>query len=710
MRSVSILFFCLVSIISRAQTADPILSLTQSFSYTSAVTGREEEARTYIKSLFASGTLKEDNLGNLIMTIGSGTPKKLLTAPMDEPGYVVSNINDNGYLRISPIGYGHLGSMYHQFLQGNEIKIGTEKGSVYGVAGVPSSHYEGMRLVRETARAPHPWQEAFIDIGVASAKEVNDHGVRLLDPLTANKKPGIINNEFIAASAAGVKSGVVALATVAQTLLNNKFKGTVVIAFTTLELINGKGLESVVTKYGPFDQVVRFNRFLTESKDQRTVLADKDLPFTTAKESPSKASLAFRESYTPLEWDSAKFYSVGLPSEYTNTPVEMVHKDAINQLVQTWLKAVEDKAWKITLPVEKPVNNDGMTFQTFNDESALIGELISLYGVSGSEKPVRDFILSQLPSWAKPVTDANGNIVLTFGKGKEHIAFVAHMDEVGYVVDSIRSDGGLVLGMRGGLFNWIWEGHAAIIHAKSKDITAVFEPKRDYMKTSGRSNATQTPTVYAGFTSRAQAIDAGIISGTTTVTMPKQMIRLSENKATARGFDDRVGCATLLRVVRSINPDELPFKVTFVWSTEEETGLTGSTFAAKALNDIAIVYPIDTFVSSDDPIDPRLFGYCPLGNGAVIRVIESINIVAREHQTYLQSLAGSKNIKVQYGMTAGGTDGLGFLKYDIPSVPLSWPGRYSHSPIEVMDFRDMSALVELVKGIVSDKGKVYRAK
>ncbi len=134
------------------------------------------------------------------------------------------------------------------------------------------------------------------------------------------------------------------------------------------------------------------------------------------------------------------------------------------------------------------------------------------------------------------------------------------------------------------------------------------------MKATARATVTP-PLVYAGFNSRAQAVDAGVIPGKTTVTMPKQMIRLSENKATARGFDDRVGCATLVRVLQSIKPEELPFKVTFVWSTEEETGLTGSTFAAKGLTDLSVVYPIDTFVSSDDPVDPRLFGYCRSATG-----------------------------------------------------------------------------------------------
>src|SRR4030095_9574042 len=147
--------------------------------------------------------------------------------------------------------------------------------------------------------------------------------------------------------------------------------------------------------------------------------------------------------------------------------------------------------------------------------------------------------------------------------------------------------------------------------------------------------------------------------------------------------------------------------VTFEWSVEEETGLTGATFAAKNLQDISIVYPIDTYVSSDDPIDPKIFANCPLGNGAVIRVLESINFVSRKNLTYVQSLAKINNIKTQYGMTAGGTDGQAFLKYDIQSVPLSWHGPYSHAPVEVIDIRDMNNLVLLIRAIMLDREKTY---
>ncbi len=491
--------------------------------------------------------------------------------------------------------------------------------------------------------------------------------------------------------------------------MQTKFSGTVIVAFTTLELINGKGIESVVTRYGPFDRVVRFNRFLTRNiNDPSEVLADKKLPLNL-KHRIVEPETQFRHIVTGSpDWDSAKVYGIGFPSDYTHTPVEMIHGKAIEQLTQTWLRMVEDKTWNLVAvksPVTKP--DQVMAYQTAKKENELLANLVSKYGVSEAEKSVRDFILSQVPSWAKPETDSKGNIVLTFGKGKQHIAFVAHMDEVGYVVDSIRSDGRLVLSQRGGFFNSVWEGHAAIVHANSKDIPALFEPRSNYLTAMQRSNGEVTPIVFAGFMSKQEALRAGIQERVTTVTMPKKMIRLNENKATARGFDDRVGCAALLLALQNVRPEQLPFTVTFVWSVQEETGLVGSTFASQKLKDIKMVYPIDTFVSSDDPVDPRIFAYCPLGNGAVIRVLESMNIVSRENFKYLENLALKRNVKTQYGMTAGGTDGQGFLKYDIPSVPLSWPGRYSHSPVEVMDFRDMSDLVKLIEAIITDSEKTY---
>ena len=662
------LVFIKISIIqSQSLTDSSLLDAIRSFNMSAiSSAGRETAAAKMIKAYFPAGTVKEDRLGDIMVTIGSGSPRRLLTASMDEPTYVISNIQPDGYCRVTPLGRS-LVEIAHQFVQGNPVLIQTASGPQYGVANVPSAHYNRLRQVSEGARPAHPWQETILDLGCSSAEEVAARGIHLLDPVTTLKTTQLIGNRgspsySIEGPNIRSKSAVISLVVAARTLMRSKFFGTVVIAFTALDEINGQGFEAIKHSCGPFDETVRFG--------------------------------------TDLQIDA----------RFPKTPVETVQASAIRQLVTAWLNKVDVRSWEPSAIGALPIQVPPHVINGNVKEDELLSNLVNKYGVSGAEAPVRDFILGSLPKWARPVIDEKGNILVTFGKGPQHIAVVAHMDEVGYIVDSVLDDGTLRLKRLGGFFDWVWEGHAALLHTAGKDIPAIFEPRQDYLSTAPtntQDNGGKPLFAIAGFTSKQEATEAGVIENVTTVTMPKQLFRLSLNKAAARGIDDRAGCTALLMALRQVDPATLPFEITAVFSTGEEIGLLGSTFAAKSLSDCAIVYPIDTYVSSDDPVEPHTFGYCPLGKGAVIRVIESVNIARQSDVDYLRQLAGRNKIANQVGMTAGGTDGQGFLQYDIPSVPISWPGRYSHSPVEVLDFRDLRQLIALIQAIMQDHTKKY---
>ncbi|HWX25050.1 MAG TPA: M42 family peptidase, partial [Vicinamibacteria bacterium] len=62
----------------------------------------------------------------------------------------------------------------------------------------------------------------------------------------------------------------------------------------------------------------------------------------------------------------------------------------------------------------------------------------------------------------------------------------------------------------------------------------------------------------------------------------------------------------------------------------------------------------------------------------------------------LISFARRAALPVQYGVTGGGNDGSVFLRYGSKDLPLAWPLRYSHSPGEVIDTRDLDALARIV--------------
>ncbi|WP_201980515.1 M28 family peptidase [Hymenobacter rubidus] len=694
----TVLLACLLSCcgaVARAQ----LPALLQAYARTSAVTGREAEASRFVQGLFKAGTVQPDRLGNLVLVLGSGEPRRLLVAPLDEPGYVVSQIQPNGYLRVAPVGGGQVGPLFHQFLEGHDVRIMSENGGRNAVSCVPSSHYDNQRAEPEKTKAPFSWQAAFLDVGAGSAADVARQGIRLLDPLTLEKKPVLVGQQWIAAPAMKTKAAAVALATVARTLAAGPVKGTVVIAWTTLELINGKGFEAVANQYGPFAEVYRFERTLDAAAAGTGQVLASPLPPTAL---PGMLAMppprAGRQPVLPnTRLAAARTYLLGLPARYANTPVEAVALADVQLLAQAWLAAAGSAG---TAPVTPALPPAAGPAPLPTPAATLLAGLVGQYGVSTAETPVREFIARQLPAWARPETDPAGNLVLRFGQGPRHLVFVAHMDEVGFVVDSVRADGRLVLGLKGGGFTWLWEAQPALLHTPGQaDIAAVFEPRANYLQAT-KSAPSAAITAFAGFTSAQQAQAAGVRVGSTTVTMPKQLRPLGPQRAAARGLDDRVGCAALLLSLQHLDPAKLPCRVTYVWSTGEEIGLLGSAFAAQKLRDATVVYPIDTFVSSDAPQESPGFGYCPLGQGAVIRVVESINFARRDLVQGVHALADRQHIPLQEGMTVGGTDGLEFMNYGIPSVPLSWPGRYSHSPVEVLDFRDMDSLVRLLGALL----------
>ncbi len=82
-----------------------------------------------------------------------------------------------------------------------------------------------------------------------------------------------------------------------------------------------------------------------------------------------------------------------------------------------------------------------------------------------------------------------------------------------------------------------------------------------------------------------------------------------------------------------------------------------------------------------------------------MRAVDNSNIVPRNLEEKVVSIARAANIPAQYGVTNGGNDGASFLLYGTTDVALGWPLRYSHSPAEVIDLRDLDALAKIVAAI-----------
>src|ERR1700690_4081842 len=87
---------CLVTSIGAAQSNVDLARISK----IPAVSGHEEALSKALVVALKDFAPKTDNLGNVYVTIGSGAPHRLIATAIDEPGYVVSEITPDGYLRM----------------------------------------------------------------------------------------------------------------------------------------------------------------------------------------------------------------------------------------------------------------------------------------------------------------------------------------------------------------------------------------------------------------------------------------------------------------------------------------------------------------------------------------------------------------------------------------------------------------------------------
>ena len=88
-----------------------------------------------------------------------------------------------------------------------------------------------------------------------------------------------------------------------------------------------------------------------------------------------------------------------------------------------------------------------------------------------------------------------------------------------------------------------------------------------------------------------------------------------------------------------------------------------------------------------------------LGHGFVVRAVDNSNVVPRKLVDKLVTLSRANGATVQYGVTGGGNDGSAFLVYGSTDIALGWPLRYSHSPAEVIDIRDLDSLAKAIAAV-----------
>lgn len=314
----------------------------------------------------------------------------------------------------------------------------------------------------------------------------------------------------------------------------------------------------------------------------------------------------------------------------------------------------------------------------------MLEKLIHAFGVSGHEEEVRQVITEELKDVDCDIKeDTMGNLIVKMGQGLEKVMICAHMDEIGLIATYIEENGFVRVSNIGGIHP------SEIVHNfvifkngnMGKVGAAKSEPKvEDLFIDLGTSSRIET-------LKKVQEGDvAALISDGMEV----------EDKIMCPSLDDRIGCYTLLRIIKEIK--NINKEVYFVFSTQEEVGGRGARAAAYAIEpDYCIV--LDTqgtgdYIGAD--------GNLELGKGPVIKIKDRTLIMHQDIKSMLEKAAKTTGVEVQYGLSQGSTDGgnIHLEKGGIKTGVVSIPCRYAHSISEMISMSDVEKTILLIKEVI----------
>lgn len=342
--------------------------------------------------------------------------------------------------------------------------------------------------------------------------------------------------------------------------------------------------------------------------------------------------------------------------------------------------------------------------------SRLLEKLSNAHGISGFEGSVAKVIREEVAPFVDEIrTDRMGNLVAVKKGDDFSIMLAAHMDEIGLMVQYVDEHGFIRFVAVGGWFNPVLVSQRVLLHGEKGVVRGVLGMKPPHvMSEEDRKKPVSLADMFidVGAASPEDVEALGITVGTP-VTIDREFAPLSGSVVTGKAFDNRAGCAMLIGALREM---ETKHTIYAVFTVQEEVGLKGAKTSAFSLEpDVAIA--TDVTIPGDSPGIERRKAPVFMGKGPVVVAVSASgrgHIADPRVVAWLSKTAKKFAIPMQIEVGDGGnTDAsaINFERGGIPSVPVSVPARYIHSPVEVVDLRDVAAGISLLAKAVATQPK-----
>jgi len=223
------------------------LRLLERLTQVDGVPGFEDAVRALMrKELEGVAEFEEDNLGSIICKVSgaSASPRVMIPAHMDEVGFMVKDITDDGYIRFAP-----LGGWLDQVLLGHTVSVQTRKATLTGVIGSTPPHM----TPREERDKVIKRKKMFIDIGARDRKHAETElGVRVGDPIVPQEPfRAIGDGKHLLSKAWDDRVGCALVVQALKALHGTRFPNTVYGVGTVQEEVGIRGAETAADVVDP---------------------------------------------------------------------------------------------------------------------------------------------------------------------------------------------------------------------------------------------------------------------------------------------------------------------------------------------------------------------------------------------------------------------------------------------------------------------------
>ena len=331
-----------------------------------------------------------------------------------------------------------------------------------------------------------------------------------------------------------------------------------------------------------------------------------------------------------------------------------------------------------------------------NTQLKLLEKLCNVISVSGDESEVRKIVLDEIKPYADDVkVDAMGSVLaVRHGRGTKRVRVMvdAHMDEVGLFIVADEGDGIYRFETVGGIDPRHLLGKQVLVGRDR--IPGVIGGKPVHLMDGGersRKVPVEGLRIDVGIAGKAKIGDrAGFAT----------KFRRVGPSIMAKSIDDRIGIATLIELFKH-TPSNIDLCAAF--SVQEEIGLRGAKVAAQYFKpDMAIA--IDSTPANDLPVydgSENTTYNTRLGFGPAIYIADGLTLHDPRLVRFLSDVGDAEKIPYQFRQPGGGSTDSGAIQRTmdgVPTVSVSVPHRYTHSPISISRVDDWKNTIKLLSG------------